>query len=205
MPVRLCIGRLLTSILLAFVLVAAPAASQTVPKPTTRKAAANRANELTLAGLQPGRDTVSRARKLWGGFVQTDANSANEKDQGHWMDSCRKLLLTIDLESGEQVQIIRLSRAGWLPGDCEAVSSPSPWKTGRGLRIGDEAAKVTSLYGEPDSRSPSTKDNQPLELWYYAFDWAGPDVPQVMEVVCTKEAEGKPARVVEITLAAPSL
>jgi len=58
---------------------------------------------------------------------------------------------------------------------------------------------------EPDSRSPSTKDGQPLELMYYPFDWAGPDVPQVMEVLCTKEADGKPGRVVEITLAAPSL
>jgi hypothetical protein len=42
-------------------------------------------------------------------------------------------------------------------------------------------------------------------LLYYAFDWAGADVPQVMEVVCTLEEDGKPGRVVEITLAAPSL
>jgi hypothetical protein len=42
-------------------------------------------------------------------------------------------------------------------------------------------------------------------LWYYAFDWAGPDVPQVMEVVCTREKDGQAGRVVEITLAAPSL
>jgi hypothetical protein len=42
-------------------------------------------------------------------------------------------------------------------------------------------------------------------LWYYAFDWAGADVPQVMEVLCTREADGKPGRVVEITLAGPSL
>ena len=69
----------------------------------------------------------------------------------------------------------------------------------------DNAARVVALYGQPDSRSPSTKDGQPLELMYYAFDWAGPDVPQVMEVLCTKAAEGKPGRVMEITLAAPSL
>ena len=61
------------------------------------------------------------------------------------------------------------------------------------------------LYGEPDSRSPSTKGGQRLELLYYAFDWAGPDVPQVMEVLCTVEKDGMPARVVEITLAASSL
>ena len=42
-------------------------------------------------------------------------------------------------------------------------------------------------------------------MLYYAFDWAGPDVPQVMEVLCTVGNEGKPGVVVEITLAASSL
>ncbi len=40
---------------------------------------------------------------------------------------------------------------------------------------------------------------------YYAFDWAGPDVLQVMEVLCTREMNGQPGRVEEITLVAPSL
>jgi len=61
------------------------------------------------------------------------------------------------------------------------------------------------MQGEQDLKSPSTRDGQPLELWYYAFDWAGADVPQVMEVLCTKEKDGQPGRVVEITLAASSL
>jgi hypothetical protein len=61
------------------------------------------------------------------------------------------------------------------------------------------------LYGQPGSRGPSTKDGQQLELLYYAFDWAGPDVPQVMAVLCTPGSNAKPGRVVEITLMAPSL
>jgi len=72
-------------------------------------------------------------------------------------------------------------------------------------RIGDAKSKTYSLYGEPDSVSPSTKNGQPLELLYYAFDWAGPDVPQVMEVVCSAPKDGNAGRVVEITLAASSL
>jgi hypothetical protein len=40
---------------------------------------------------------------------------------------------------------------------------------------------------------------------FYQFDWAGPDVPQVMEVLCTPEKNGKPGRVVEIMLATASL
>jgi hypothetical protein len=69
----------------------------------------------------------------------------------------------------------------------------------------DSTGRVISLYGKPDSRSPSTKADQRLELLYYAFDWAGPDVPQVMEALCTVEHDGKPGRVVEIALAASSL
>ncbi len=64
---------------------------------------------------------------------------------------------------------------------------------------------ATALYGELASRSPSTKNGQPLELLYYAFDWAGPDVPQIMEVVCTAPKDGTPGYVVEITLAAGNL
>jgi hypothetical protein len=36
---------------------------------------------------------------------------------------------------------------------------------------------------------------------YYAFDWAGSSVPQVMEVFCARDS----GRVMEITLAYPSL
>jgi hypothetical protein len=62
-----------------------------------------------------------------------------------------------------------------------------------------------STYGPFDSRRPSTKGGQQLELLYYAFDWAEPDVPQVMEVMGTPEKDGKPGHVVEITLAGSSL
>ncbi len=91
--------------------------------------------------------------------------------------------------------------------DCytEGPKRPPLLATGRGLSTFDSASKVIALYGNPDSRSPSTKNGQPLELLYYAFDWAGPDVPQVMEVVCTAPKDGSSGRVVEITLAAGSL
>jgi hypothetical protein len=45
------------------------------------------------------------------------------------------------------------------------------------------------------------RGSRELDLLYYAFDWAGTRVPQVMEVYCD-HATG---RVVEITLAFPSL
>lgn len=73
------------------------------------------------------------------------------------------------------------------------------------LRAQSEGAISKPQRRNEMSRSPSTKNGQPLELLYYAFDWAGPDVPQVLEVVCTAPKDGTPGRVVEITLAASSL
>ena len=56
----------------------------------------------------------------------------------------------------------------WAPANCRSLSA-GPSKTG-GLGVGDIAARVVELYEEPDSRSPSTNDGQPLELMYFAFD-----------------------------------
>jgi hypothetical protein len=170
-------------------------------KPAAKKTTAHRANEFTLAALRPGRDTAVRAVALY----KEPSNSKEEQDsQLKWIKSCQTQSLTLDLDGERKIQVIRTTELSWLLGDC-AHLTPGPWRTGLGLRVGDPVAKVAQLYGEPDSKSPSTRDGQPLELWYYAFDWAGPDVPQVMQVLCTREMEGQPARVVEITLAAPSL
>ena len=182
------------------VLVVPFAAAQTNRKPIPKKISTSRANEFTLAGLRPGRDKLSRAVQM---YKSIDPKSSTNDSQIVWKDVCRKQILAIDFDVEKKIQVIR---AGTVPltGDCLSVP-PSPWKTGLGLRVGDSAVKVVQLYGQPDSKSPSTRDGQPLELWYYAFDWAGPDVPQVMEVLCTREKDGQPGRVVEITLAAPSL
>ncbi len=196
MPTGLRSGRLVRGALLASTL----AIAQTPPKPTAKEAIAHRANELTLAGLRPGQDSLARATQL---NRQFGKGKELPGDQTVWFDACRDSSLTVDSDKGKRIQVIRVGFYCCSTVDCEVP--PGPWKTGRGLRVGDPAAKVAQLYGEPDSRSPSTKDGQPLELWYYAFDWAGPDVPQVMEVLCTKEKDGQPGHVVEITLAAPSL
>ncbi len=202
-PTGYCSGRFLKRALFALLLISAVAAAQS-PETPQKKVAAKRMNELTLAGLRPGRDTMHRAKKQYGGVVQYNEETSEDDGTAIWRDPCVNLTLSIDFDRDKKIQVIRVSHSKGFIADCHAVP-PSPWKTGRGLRVWDTIAKVVQLYGEPDSRSPSTKDGQPLELWYYAFDWAGPDVPQVMEVLCTKEQDGQPGRVVEITLAAPSL
>jgi hypothetical protein len=185
-----------------FAILAAPSAlPQSQTHRATKSAAGHRTNELTLAGLTPGRDTIARARQL---NQKIDPHSVTHDAQTVWLDPCRQQSLAVDFDSDQKVQVIRATQ---IPAadNCKPQTLPSPWRTGHGLRIGDSAAKALQIYGEPDSRSPSTKGGQPLELWYYAFDWAGADVPQVMEIVCTRETEGHASQVTEITLAAPSL
>jgi len=79
------------------------------------------------------------------------------------------------------------------------------WRTGHGLALTEMRERVIALYGQPDSRGPSTRQDEESEFLYYAFDWAGPDVPQGMTVMCILGKNGEAGRVVEITLAASSL
>lgn len=198
---RTCNAGLATRALLALFLFNSLAFAQNA-KPAPKKAVVPaRANELTLAGIRPGRDSISSVVKLYAGYRTTSGPDS----QLVKIDECRQRILAIDVDSAKKSQVIRVaefqSKSG---GDCNELP-PSPWRTGHGLRVGDPVTKVAQVYGIPDSLSPSTRNGEPLELWYYAFDWAGPDVPQVMEVLCTREKDGKPGHVIEITLAAPSL
>jgi hypothetical protein len=177
------------------------AAFAQAPNSARRRSSPRRVNELTLAALRPGRDFAVRAVQLFG---RPGGQTPSDQEQLVWSDPCRKQSLTLDVDADKKIQVIRATAVETLAGGCKGAA-PNPWKTRRGLRVWDPASRVVQLYGEPDSRSPSTKDGRKLELLYYAFDWAGTDVPQVMEVLCTVEDDGNPGRVVEITLAAPSL
>jgi hypothetical protein len=163
-----------------------------------KKSSPARANELTLAGLRPGLDSSTRAKRLYKGL----SSSASESNELSFESSCPREKLTVELDGYHRVQTVRV---GIVFRDGECMVTSGHLRTGRGLQLTDTANRVLRLYGKPDSRSPSTKGGQQLELLYYAFDWAGPDVPQVMEVLCTVGRNGEPDRVVEITLAASSL
>jgi hypothetical protein len=167
--------------------------------------ATQRNDELTLAGLRPGRDDMTKAERLFRKPSATKYDGTNKI----WQDPCRHQLLSIIPDPSGTIQEVRVAQANPNSASAEGCGSPpesrSRWITGHGLVIGDVCSRVIALYGQPGSRGPSTKDGQQLELLYYAFDWAGPDVPQVMAVLCTPEKNAKPGGVVEITLAAPSL
>jgi hypothetical protein len=162
----------------------------------------NRNYELTLAGLRPGRDAMTKAVHIFPRSSAIADGGANRT----WHDDCRRELLSIIADSDGGIIEVRAAQAAGPKHPCrDADATTNRWITGHGLVVGDACSRVTALYGQPGSRGPSTKGGQQLELFYYAFDWAGPDVPQVMTVLCTPDAQAKPGRVVEITLAAPSL
>jgi hypothetical protein len=202
------VGRILSKYgkpaLCSLLLLPTLATAQAGQKAAAKKVSERRANEFTLAGLRPGRDTLTRATGL---YNRADDSGASQNSQAFWTSKCGHERLILDYDKARTVQVIRVTGLAEQKSACSESPARSAlhWRTGFGLRINDPTEKVLKLYGEPDSKSPSTRDGQPLELWYYAFDWAGPDVPQVMEVLCTRESAGQPGHVVEITLAAPSL
>ena len=198
-----------------------PAHISTAHPPAAKSTAtisARRNDELTLAGLRPGQDDMAKAQK----FFRKPSVIKFDGTNLIWNDKCRNQSLSIitDADSGtiQEVRVYEnnskfasgtpsstVAESGCASATAAASEARSRWTTGHGLLIGSSCSRVFELYGQPGSRGPSTKDGQQLELLYYAFDWAGPDVPQVMAVLCTPGSSAKPGRVVDITLMAPSL
>ena len=166
------------------------------------KAGAHPANETLLAGLRPGRDTFAVAEKRFKAKNLTDDKDSSIKE---WRDDCSGRAIRIELDAKSVIQSVTITTLSPQEGKCGEKKvdflDPRNWVTGLGLRIGDSQDQIVGLYGEPNSSGPATKNGQELALMYYQFDWAGSDVPQVMEVLCARDT----GRVVEITLAFPSL
>lgn len=162
-------------------------------------AAPKRVNETTLAGLRPGRDSASTAFKRY----SEKYSDREETDSGvkRWLDPCTGRALSLELDGRSLIQAITVSSLVPQEGNCAdrrfGAVPVQDWVTGRGLRLGDNQDKIVQLYGEPKSSGPSVNGDHQLEFLYYAFDWAGSDVPQVMEIYCARET----GRVVEMTLA----
>jgi len=161
-----------------------------------------RANETLLAGLRPGRDTFEIAEKKL-----RSKPTPNQEELGYreWVDTCSGRAIRVELDGKPVIQSITITSLESQDGKCEGKRAnfldSKNWETGLGLRIGDSQDRVSSIYGEPNSSGPASKNGKELALMYYQFDWAGSDFPQVMEVLCARET----GRVVEITLAFPSL
>jgi hypothetical protein len=159
-------------------------------------------HETLLAGLMPGRDTFAMALKR---FKSKGLSKDGEADLKQWRDACSGRAIRLELDAKSVIQSVTITTIAPRSGKCsdrlEDFLDSANWETGRGLRIGDPMDRVSEIYGDPNSNGPSVKAGHELVLLYYQFDWAGSNVPQVMEVLCDRDT----GRVVEITLAYPSL
>jgi len=162
------------------------------PKPT---------NELTLAGLRPGRDSATNALKRYKEKYLVSKTNAESKE---WRDTCTGHSLAIALDSRSVIQEITVSLLVPHNGNCDnrrfEFLKLDDWVTGKGLRLGDSRNHVVELYGEPISSEPVVRDDEDFELLQFDFAAVGPDVPQLMEVYCQRDS----GRVMEITLSAIS-
>jgi hypothetical protein len=182
--------------------VAADGPGAKVFPPLAAQIPARHGNETMLAGLRPGRDTLAVAEKRYKGKSISEEPNSGLKE---WRDDCSGRSIRLEVDAKSVIQSVTLTTLGTQEGKCSdkrpEFLDPRNWLTGLGLRMGDSQDRVVGLYGEPNSSGPASKNGQELELMYYQFDWAGSDVPQVMEVLCARDT----GRVVEITLAFPSL
>ena len=164
--------------------------------------AARHGNETMLAGLRPGRDTFAVAEKRFKAKYLIEEQNSSSKE---WRDDCSGRSIRLEIDAKSVIQSVTITTLGTQEGKCSDrrpdFLDPRNWLTGLGLRMGDSQDRVVGLYGEPNSSGPASKNRQELDMMYYQFDWAGSDVPQVMEILCARDT----GRVVEITLAFPSL
>lgn len=187
---------------------AAPAPRQRTAQPPLKHA-----NELTLAGLRPGRDILAAALHRYSPTLLASVGPTNAEPSPDaagdsvklWRDSCRHESLQVESDDQSLIQEITVSSIDVGDAKCDprqsAALNAKAWVTGRGLRLGDSRQRVIQLYGPPNSSGPSVRGRTQLDFLYYAFDWAGADVPQVLEIYCARDS----GRVLEITLAYPSL
>ncbi len=170
--------------------------------PSAGQVAVRHINETLLAGLRPGRDTFAVAEKRFKAKNLIEEQNSSSKE---WRDDCSGRSIRLEIDAKSVIQSVTITTLGTQEGKCSDrrpdFLDPRNWLTGLGLRMGDSQDRVVGLYGEPNSSGPASKNRQELEMMYYQFDWAGSDVPQVMEILCARDT----GRVVEITLAFPSL
>ena len=171
--------------------------------PNQANDAAPQVNELTLAGLRPGRDSLGTALKHFKAKYSSsrEAGEAELPEMKEWDDACTGHSLKVEADTHGLIEVITLSSLVPQDGKCvdrrmDALNMKD-WATGHGVRIGDPRNRVTETYGEPDSSGPSMRGSNELEILQYRFSWAGSDVPQEMIIYCARET----GRVLEITLA----
>ena len=138
-------------------------------------------NELTLAGLQPGRSRIPDAVARWGAHWRHP--SLDESDIYVWCDARRRLQIQLEAQgSARRVDVVTVERLlGAPPPDCTTTLPANLARTGRGVRLGDTAERLKAVYGKPFFVGPSSWHGREVNFIVFNFSWAGDDVPQILE------------------------
>lgn len=181
-------------LLAVMTLAAMPAGAQKArPAPAEERPAA--ASERRLAGLQPGRDTLAHAVRLYG--KRYSEAFENSPDLLLWADARRRIFVRLELADDKTIDAITVSSFGpekAAPADLPATAAVS----GRGLKLGDPLEKCLKVYGPPYFRGPSSEGGRELLLVVYKFA-VGEDLPQVLET----SYDPRTLRLVKMTLSFP--
>ena len=158
-------------------------------------------NELTLAGIRPGRDRIhSAAARLGPHWFHP---SRDEDDVYDWCDARTHLQVELEAPRSGVIHVVTVNRLLQMPpgapaaGGCRAHLSASLARTGRGIRLGDPARRLEAVYGHPFFDGPASWQGRNVHLIVYNFSWAGARKPQILE--SSFDARG---RLVKMTLSA---
>jgi hypothetical protein len=163
-----------------------------------------RVNELTLAGLRPGGDTIAKAQRQYEQPLRREA--LGDPNLFPVDDDCNNRMLAVNEAASGTVDSIAVGPTiGALVIECRPEAyfprAKDRWRTRYGWGVGSSCDSIEQMYGKAESRSSSVQGSDKLELHLYKFDWAGTDVPQVMEVSCDASSH----TAAEFTLAAATL
>ena len=108
----------------------------------------HRANETLLAGLRPGRDTLTIAEKRFKSKKPLDGQDSGIKE---WRDECSGRAIRLELNAKSVIQSVTITTLESQEGKCGEKRldflDPKNWVTGEGLRIGDSQDRILGFYG----------------------------------------------------------
>lgn len=165
---------------LALVLLIAAAGLRAQDPASSSDHPAGNVNELTLMGLRPGRSRIPAAIARFGPGWRHP--SPDESDLYLWCDARSRLQLSLEAKPDGLIQVVTVNRLYTAPpGGCGAVLREAAARTGRGVRLGDTAARLKAVYGKPFFEGPSSWDGRDVRFIVFNFSWAGTDKPQILE------------------------
>lgn len=129
-------------------------------------------NELTLAGLRPGRsrlaEAVHRFSRHW--------KHPSEEEPDVYVWKVGGVQVTVEIDDRKVIRVVTVEQH-----PLSAFAGSRRLGTGRGLRLDDSPGRLLALYGKPFFRGPASLEGRDVELIVFNFSWVGAEVPQILE------------------------